>query len=401
MPHLADIYHCTGCLSCVETCVSNALYPRWNDEEHLTYGIYQEKCIECRMCERNCPVINGYSYGINDLSLSVPYAAWSKDYPLRAKSTSGGIFAAIAYTVLSRGGVVFGAAMVNNEVKHIGIDKIKDLHLIQGSKYAQSNTNGTYKQVLDYLDQNRLVLFSGMGCQIAGLLNFLPHNRQYDNLFTVDLICGGVPSRALITKYLKYEGDSIKEICRFRNKEKYEFTVIDNTGEVSVIPLSRRPLPLCGFYTELTNKYICYDCPFVGAHRKSDITIGDYWGDVDFIREHEMGLSIVVIHSDKVKDLIDCSNIELHQVGWRTFLMNNTRMVYGKDGKGCSERRKHLARAISDYSYKRFLIDYANGATIAQPLCYMRKVICYLLGRIKRDKRKQFVLDLLKEIPSL
>lgn len=397
MPKLADKYNCSGCLSCVDSCNTGALFSRWNEEGHLTYGFVADKCIDCHRCERNCPAVNGYVHGSNTMNLSTPYAAWCKDEILRARSTSGGVFAALAVMVLRNGGVVVGASMQNNVIKHIIIDNEEDLHLLQGSKYAQSDTTGVYPQVYEHLKANKLVLFSGLGCQVAGLLNYLPRNKQFSNLYTIDLICGGVPSRYLITKYLDHESHKVKEIFSFRNKNVYEFSVVNMEEKTEVIPLSLRPLPLCGFYTELTNKHVCYDCRFVGAHRKSDMTIGDYWGDKEYVSEHAKGLSIAVVHSQKIKSLLFESDVEVHEVGWKDFLLHNTRMVYGKNNQGNSSRRRRLANSIINDSYDKFVIDYANGATLAQPVYFVRKVIVYLLGRLKKDKRKQYVIKLLKD----
>lgn len=54
----------------------------------------------------------------------------------------------------------------------------------------QSHTNGIYKQVKDDLKSGRTVLFSGTSCQVAALKRFVGEN---DYLFTVDLVCHGVP----------------------------------------------------------------------------------------------------------------------------------------------------------------------------------------------------------------
>lgn len=397
MPKLANIYNCSGCLSCVDSCSAGALFSKWNEEGHLTYGVIEDKCIECHKCEHNCPAINGYKYGSNEFELSTPYAAWCKDDPIRARSTSGGIFAALAITVLRKGGVVVGACMKNNIIKHIIIDKEEDLHLLQGSKYAQSDTTGIYRIIYDYLKKHTLVLFSGLGCQVAGLLNYLPSNIQYNNLYTIDLICGGIPSRYLISKYLDHESQKVKEIYSFRNKNCYEFSVINRNEQVEVIPLSLRPLPLCGFYTELTNKHICYECKYVGAHRQSDITIGDYWGDTKFVSEHKKGLSIAILHSQKIKSLLLESNVEIHEVGWKEFLLHNTRMVYGINEQGKSIRRKRLAMSIKNDSYDKFVIDYANGAPLTQPYYLIRKLIGYFSGRINTLKRRIYIKKLLRK----
>ena len=394
MPVLADKYNCSGCLSCVDSCPTGALFSRWNEEGHLSYGIDNDLCVECHKCEKNCPAINGFQYGVNNLNLSTPYAVWANDVELRRKSTSGGVFAAIAKKVLESGGVVFGAAMLGNEVKHIGIEKIEELYLLQGSKYAQSDTTGIYKLVLDALKKDKFVLFSGLGCQVAGLLNFLPHNKVFDKLYTIDLICGGVPSRSLITKFIEHE--DVKSIHSFRNKSVYEFSVINKEDKIEVVPLSKRPLPLCGFYTELTNKYICYDCRYLGAHRKSDITIGDYWGDTEFPDEHKNGLSVAVVHSSIGRTLLESADIFSKQIKWDTFLLNNHRMVYGCNEKASSKRRKQLADSIKNDSYSEFVIKYANGATIKTPYWLIIKIFRYLYGRIRPNKKDAFVKKILK-----
>lgn len=397
MPQLADIRNCSGCLACVDTCAHGALYSRWNEEGHLTYGVVEDKCVNCHRCENSCPAINGYVYGENNLHLSRPYAAWCTDDNLRSTSTSGGAFAAIAKKVLLDGGVVIGACMIDSIVRHRSITTVGDLHLLQGSKYAQSDTSGIYKETLDYLKEGRTVVFSGLGCQIAGLMNFLPRNKMFENLFTIDLICGGVPSRALITRYLEHEAEYVQSIAGFREKSQYQFSVYNKQNEQAVIPLATRPLPLCGFYTELTNKYICYDCKDVGAHRHSDITIGDYWGDKEYTAEHKKGLSIIVVHSDKSLKMLRFCEMMLHPVKWDDFLMHNTRMVYGKNDGAKQRRRKRLAEAIKNDSYDKFVIDYANGATPKQPLYFARKLWCYMLSRILPNKRTQFVKSLLND----
>lgn len=66
---------------------------------------------------------------------------------------------------------------------------------LRGSKYLQAKVGNTYKQVRDDLLMGNVVLFSGTGCQIYGLKNFL--GKEYDGLFCIDVICHGTPSPAL------------------------------------------------------------------------------------------------------------------------------------------------------------------------------------------------------------
>ena len=74
------------------------------------------------------------------------------------------------------------------------------MHKLQGSKYVQSDLSGIYSRVKSELKSGRNVLFSGTGCQVAGLRSFL--GKDFDNLITVDIVCHGVPSPKLFEKYL-------------------------------------------------------------------------------------------------------------------------------------------------------------------------------------------------------
>ena len=50
--------------------------------------------------------------------------------------------------------------------------KEKDLNKFMGSKYTQSTIGETYKQVNDFLENDRYVLFTGTPCQIEGLKSY-------------------------------------------------------------------------------------------------------------------------------------------------------------------------------------------------------------------------------------
>ena len=61
------------------------------------------------------------------------------------------------------------------------------------SKYIQSKLGNTFKNVKLDLDTGKRVLFSGTSCQVAGLKRYL--GKEYNNLFCVDIVCHGVPSK--------------------------------------------------------------------------------------------------------------------------------------------------------------------------------------------------------------
>jgi coenzyme F420-reducing hydrogenase beta subunit len=323
-------------------------------------------------------------------------ASWSTNTPLRDLGTSGAIFGSLAKYVLEQGGIVYGSTLDNNKVYHRSISSVNEIHLLQGSKYAQSSTLGIYREIDNYLKDGKKVLFSGLGCQVAGLLKYLGKRGETDNLITIDLICGGVPSQFLIDRYLQHNPD-VKKIKSYRTKGRYEFTVIRQNGKEEVVPLNERPLPLCGFYTELTNRYSCYDCRFAFAHRNSDVTIGDLWGDTEYMEQHKNGLSVAIAHSDKGKIILEKSELEIHPIEWNNFLLHNPRMVYGVNSLGKSSARQHLAEAWDSYSYERILQEYANKASFSQPFLMAKKVLRYYRSKKKRGLMIKYVENLLKD----
>ena len=112
--------------------------------------------------------------------------------------------------------------------------------------------------------------------------------------------------------------------------------------------------------------------------------------------QHKNGLSVAVAHTEKALTVLMDSDLEIHPISWDTFLMHNTRMVYGVNRLSKSHRRKRLADAIKHDSFRKFMIDYANAATPRQPLYFLRKLIVFAESRLLPDKRRIFVRNLLK-----
>ena len=166
------------------------------------------------------------------------------------------------------------------------------------------------------------------------------------------------------------------------------------SSTIKSIPLSARPLPLCGFYTELTNRYSCYDCRFNGAHRKSDITIGDYWGNTHYPEQKKQGVSVVIAHSDKGKRMLEASELESHEILWRDFLLNNTRMVYGH--APIPKVRRELGAVFMQSSYNRLLEVFANKASSRRPWTMINRIVRIIEGKLLAKKRMNIADQILK-----
>ena len=135
MLQLIDNKSCAGCTACYAICPKQCISMRKDRYGFQFPSIDTQNCINCIQCEKVCPVIH-----IPEISTeTVAYAMQNKNENQRSKSTSGGIFPLLAEYVLDRKGVIFGAAYDSDfSVRHIKVRERKDLSLLQGAKYVQS-----------------------------------------------------------------------------------------------------------------------------------------------------------------------------------------------------------------------------------------------------------------------
>lgn len=310
---------CVGCEACVQRCPKQCIVMKEDAEGFLYPQIDIEKCIDCGLCERVCPVIN---QGEPRKPL-VAYAAKNQDESVRLSSSSGGVFTALAEYVIAQGGVVFGARFDESwNVVHDYVETIEGLSAFRGAKYVQSRIGKSFLRAETFLKQGRMVLFSGLPCQITGLKKFL--RKDYDNLITVELFCHGVPSPMVWKRFLEEEVAiphiRLKSIS-FRDKvsgwKNYSFFY--SQEDANGVQLHRMPfaknLFMRGFLADLYLRPSCYHCPAKQFKSGSDLTIGDYWG-VKLAHpelDDDKGVSAVLVNTDRgVKILQTVQHISLY-----------------------------------------------------------------------------------------
>ncbi len=301
---------CSGCYACCNSCPLSCIHMIPDDEGFLYPKVDQTHCIDCGLCEKNCPNLKP-SFNINTKTSAI--AAVNQNEEIRLRSSSGGVFTLLAESIISSGGVVFGAAFSDDfgRVIHICVDDITDLDKLRGSKYVQSEIGDSYKQAKSYLDSGRKVLFTGTPCQISGLYSFL--NSQYSNLYTQDIICHGVPSPLVWRKYLnakEKQANSKTQKVSFRNKKhgwkSYMISILFENGNVYNQNMLKDTY-MRAFLANVCLRPSCYNCQFKGVNRPADITLADFWGIQYLLKEmdDDKGTSIVLIHSTKGQRLID------------------------------------------------------------------------------------------------
>ncbi|MBQ8833648.1 MAG: Coenzyme F420 hydrogenase/dehydrogenase, beta subunit C-terminal domain [Oscillospiraceae bacterium] len=304
MSQLTQKEACCGCGACAQVCVKNCITMKADEEGFRYPSVDMQQCVNCGLCERVCPILNKPE--TEAPSQVSAYAAYTNEEAIREASSSGGIFTLLAEAVLSRQGVVFGAAFDEKfDVHHVMVDRLEDLWRLRGSKYVQSRIGDTYRQAKEQLESGRPVLFSGVACQIAGLKNFL--GKNYSKLYTVDVLCHGVPSPRAWNKYKQAQEtavDSEIQSIFFRSKvagwKKFSMVLEFQNGGQYCELLSEDAF-MKWFLRDICLRPSCHSCRFKSLPYPADITLGDAWG-IDRLMpdmDDDRGTSVVLVNTEK------------------------------------------------------------------------------------------------------
>ncbi len=312
-----DLNLCVGCSACVNVCPKGALSLKPDKYGYYCTSIDKERCINCGLCSKTCPVLKQPE---KNPEMPDCYSFITSDEEILMQSSSGGVFSLLADEVFKRGGVVAGGAWRDDfTVEHIIIDKKEDMPKLRKSKYLQSYLGDTYKKIKEYLNNGRFVLFSGCGCQAAGLRNYL--KKDYENLLIVDIFCHYSPSPMFFRKYTENCFDNLKRYeFRYKNGDNCWdcFTVkVDDNNNESVRHGSAEDEYQRVFHSELMLSEHCANCKFQSRQRFGDISLGDFWG----IKSHEAdipygkGVSCVFVNNDKGRKFFE--SIPESKIKWK------------------------------------------------------------------------------------
>ncbi|MDD6489413.1 MAG: Coenzyme F420 hydrogenase/dehydrogenase, beta subunit C-terminal domain [Clostridia bacterium] len=382
---------CCGCGVCMTVCPKQAIVMKEDEKGFIYPKINTEICVDCGACKNVCRFAKKKSES-TDSGSSICYAACNTDKEELSHSTSGGIFSAVAHEFLERGGVVAGACMKFNDGKahvfHTVIDAKENLIILQGSKYVQSHLWECLDSMEEMLKSGRNVLFSGTPCQVDAVKNKFKKYLE-TQLFTIDIICHGVPSQmffnSFLEEYQKRSGIQLKSVT-FRDK-KYGW---GRTGQLvandnSIEKLTRDDFSYYKYFLDgEINRESCYACPYACPDRVGDITIGDYWGvkkyDPQLLSENggkldfKQGVSCLIVNGVRGEELLERfgGNVQKELVDIQHVMQINTQL---RQPVAHSELRKKIFVA---YTKK----GYAQVDKIFKRQCLWRKI---------KDKIKAFL----------
>lgn len=259
------------------------------------------------------------------------YACYLKDDDVRMSSSSGAVFSALASCVFSLNGIIYGVAMSEDCYSAVftSATNMEELKKLRCSKYLQAKVGNTYRNVQRNLIDGRIVLFTGTGCQVNGLKNFL--GRDYENLICVDVVCHGAPSPALWREYVRYQeqknGGKLKYV-NFRCKDKNwsDFGMEEVIYKLQEDEIKRQYISkdddpyMQMFLRDYCLRPSCYECVAKNV-KKSDITIADFWGIERIAPEmvDNKGTSLVIIRTQLGRELFNkvSENMRVKEVSYK------------------------------------------------------------------------------------
>ena len=334
------------------------------------------------------------------------FATQCKDKDILNKSSSGGMFYTLSNYIFNNNGIVYGASFTDDfrDVEIIRVDSIDNISKVMTSKYMMSNVKDSFSLVKKDLEDNKLVLYSSLPCQIHGLRNFL--KKDYDNLICVDIVCHGTLSSNLWKDYLESIDASDIESVNMRDKRLgwYDYGMSIKFKDGSEFFENHKSNQYMKAF--LSDKYLnksCYDCKCKNENCVSDITIGDYWGLVasKISLDKKVGTNLVIINSEKGKELfnnlsqyVSCYPITKEMASTYNAGLSNKitvkpetykKTVFAKDNKVAIltlNFNDNIGGVLQAYALQKFLDDNYYDSTFLQSHDYWHKLS--FVNKLKR-----------------
>lgn len=295
--------NCKGCGACETACPDHAIFMKKETTGFVYPYIDKNKCNRCGKCYAVCPDHKK----MNNCEMLEIYGCKSIRDDVLDRSTSGGLFYLLAEWMVNSGAYVYGAVLDDDHVvRHKCAKTLDEIARIQGAKYVESELGSCYEEIRGMLHDKR-ILFTGTPCQIAGLKAVV---GEHPNLYTIDIVCNGVGSPAMFSKYIQWIGKN-GEVSDFRFRDKktgwhHSSVSYQQNGNVHLESLKKN-LYTKLYFRNLISRDSCYSCQYTSFERCSDWTIGDFWGIEKCNKEfdEDTGVSLVLIHSQKGKELFE------------------------------------------------------------------------------------------------
>lgn len=371
---LADISVCSGCGACADICPTQSIKMQSENNLHKYPIIDTDTCITCNKCVNICPSIAENKEEENKYRQSF-YAAWHKDSKKKQGATSGAIGTALALQALQEGYYVCGTMFDARWELHHQVSKDPEIiEKFKGSKYIQSNVSGVYNKIRQIVCQGNKVLFFGTPCQAEAMRRFIPENKR-DSLLSCEIICHGVNSPLVWSDYINWlenKHSSRLKSYNFRSKKagwgqlRVEYAFANN--HTQDVPAYKN-LFHYWFGLHLILRECCFNCRYRQEQRRSDFTIGDFWGIEKLLPElnTKEGISVLICSTPKGNEFISrLDTIEKIKVEAKDAVAVLKGFIK-KEGTFHSAEIERMKQFESDYlkfSFNRMVKSYRNPGLV-------------------------------------
>ena len=371
--------NCTGCGLCANVCSQDAIRMEWSKEGFLVPHVDISACVNCGLCVKMCPAqpgaMNNESY-TDDIEAVVAYGGWNCNDSIHCGSSSGGVFSALAEHVFAEGGRVFGVVWKDKVTATFAkAENMVELEPMRGSKYTQAEPGNVYRDVKTELQKGRQVLFTGTACQVYALKKYL--RKPYENLLTFDIVCHGVPSRKLLLAYVKHyereQGKELKEVYfRFKDGNWQGYKVQKRFVDGSVLnhPNGQDMFIRLFIGDKMLNK-CCYNCPHAHLPRPGDLTLGDYWGDLQALHPDwpiKDGIGSLVANSAKGQSVLEFlaeeGSMALHREPFINLYNGQQRSYLREQGHDIPKNRAEALHDLDNLPLEKVFDQYCNRTKI-------------------------------------
>lgn len=302
MRYIVEKSLCSGCSACASVCHVGAIKMEYDKEGFIYPTLSEDKCVDCGACGRVCPINSAER--IEKADYLRTFAGYSERDEVIRGCTSGGFATALSEMVIEDGGVVYGVKYADDFVKaeYTRVDNKDGLVALMGSKYVQSEKGDVFKSVKSDLSEGRGVLFVGCPCDVMALKGYL--GRDYENLYTLELVCMGVTSYRIAEEYKKYtEKKNHARLVSVNARSKSRGWFVPTLEEKFDNGKTKYTTLFASYYGygfQVYNRPSCFECRFRDKSGVADFRVGDFWGikeGDDFF--NKMGVSCIFVRSEK------------------------------------------------------------------------------------------------------
>jgi len=133
-----------------------------------------------------------------------------------------------------------------------------------------------------------------------------------------------------------------------------------------------------GFLLNLYLNNICYACPFSKVPRQGDLTLGDFWGAPENLK-NEKGVSVVLVNSEKGERILkNLKDIKAFEAPLKTATKSNPRIISGN-----LKKPKSRSKALKANNFKK-VAKIIRLEKYKMKALHLIKIPYYAIRRLRR-----------------